>query len=82
MTAVTQDELLRRLGHGCADVEAFLARLTEAQQRVPGVVGTWSVRDILAHFIAHEQRALEELRHALRGERLAIDAFNDGAVQA
>ncbi len=43
--------------------------------------------DVLAHFVAHEQRALAELRLAGRGERLQIDhaatdTFNDGAMLA
>jgi hypothetical protein len=82
---VTKDELLRRLEDGHATVEAVLARLSDAQMDEPNVVGAWSVKDILAHFIAHEQRALAELQHALRGERMAVDhgsgdEFNAEAV--
>jgi trans-aconitate methyltransferase len=47
----------------------------------------WSVKDVIAHFIAHEQRALDELDHALRGEPYHFDfgcndTFNEGAVLA
>jgi len=85
MRVVTRAELLRRLDAGIAAVEAFLAGVPDAALREPGVVGVWSVADVLAHFVAHEQRALAELRLAGRGERLCIDhaandAFNDGAV--
>ena len=50
-----------------------------------GAVGNWSVKDVLAHLVAHEQRALQELQFALRGEQYQIDhgsndAFNDQAV--
>lgn len=86
-TPVTKAELLRRLAAGYAAVGAVLAGLGDADLARPGVAGGWSAQDLLAHFIAHEQRALEELRHARRGARLAIDhgandAFNDGAVLA
>ena len=84
---VTRAELLRRLNAGIAAVEAFLAGVPDGALREPGAVGSWSVADVLAHFVAHEQRALAELRAAGRGEHLAIDhaandAFNDGAVQS
>ena len=53
----------------------------------PDAIGGWSVRDLLAHFVAHEQRAVAEIAAARRGERLAIDPngtseFNAGAVFA
>jgi hypothetical protein len=45
------------------------------------------VRDLLAHFVAHEQHALDEIARAGRGERVtvdpgALDEFNAGAVFA
>jgi hypothetical protein len=51
------------------------------------MIGDWSITDLLAHLIAHEQRAVREIEHALRGERLEIDhaanhAFNEAAVAA
>jgi hypothetical protein len=33
----------------------------------------WAIKDVIAHFIAHEQFALRELQHALRGERYILD---------
>jgi hypothetical protein len=53
----------------------------------PDAIGGWSVRDLLAHFVAHEQRALAEIAAACRGARLEIDPngtshFNAGAVFA
>ena len=53
----------------------------------PDGIGRWSLRDLLAHFVAHEQRALAEIAAARRGERMAIDPngtneFNAGAVFA
>jgi hypothetical protein len=50
-------------------------------------IGQWSVRDLLAHLVAHEQRALAEIAAARRGQPMAIDhgctdEFNAGAVFA
>jgi uncharacterized protein (TIGR03083 family) len=84
---VSKAELLDRLQRDHTRLEAVLDRLTPAQLTAPGAIGAWSIKDLLAHLIAHEQRALEEVRSALRDERLEIDhaandAFNAGAVTA
>jgi uncharacterized protein (TIGR03083 family) len=84
---VTKPELLDRLRREYARFQACLAQLTPEQISAPHTVRDWSVKDLVAHLIAHEQRALEELRAAMRGERLAIDhaagdTFNAGAVAA
>ncbi|MEO8397319.1 MAG: DinB family protein, partial [Chloroflexota bacterium] len=60
---------------------------TGVDPEAPGVTEMWSVKDVVAHLIAHEHRTIEELRYAKRGERLPIkhaenDSFNDGAVYA
>lgn len=84
---VSKEELLRRLATERACLNTLLAQLTAEQLVVPGVLGVWSVKDVLAHLIAHEQRALRELHSALRGERMEIDHnanddFNAHAVLA
>src|SRR5581483_7917655 len=53
----------------------------------PNTIGDWSVKDLLAHFIAYEQRALEGLDAATRGERAVMDSASSDeddarAVQA
>jgi hypothetical protein len=75
----------------------FLHRLKVGRDRLdtvpssvflrPNTIGPWSVRDVLAHLVAHEQRALTEMASARREERRAIEhqrtaAFNAGAVFA
>lgn len=82
---VGRGEFLRRLNIEHARFEKVLAQLTAAQLTLPGILGDWSVKDVLAHLIAHEQRALLELQYAQRGERLDIDhsandTFNAQAV--
>lgn len=83
----TQAEILDRLHAEYARFQSSLRCLTDEQMIHPCTIRDWSVKDLLAHLIAHEQRALQELRMALGGERLvidhtAVDAFNDGAVMA
>jgi len=87
MEFVDKPELLRRLQNGFQQFNALLERLTPEQKLEPNVVGVWSVKDLLAHFIAHEQRALDEIHHALRDEPYHFahecnDTFNEGAVLA
>lgn len=42
--------------------------LSEAQLTTPGVVGRWSVKDLLAHLGKWEEVCLSELQKHLRGE--------------
>lgn len=69
MTAsMTKAALLQRLHAGYQQVEQLIAPLTSEQLQTKGVVGDWSIQDIIAHFIAHEQFALRELAAAQRDE--------------
>jgi uncharacterized protein YndB with AHSA1/START domain len=84
---VGRKELLSRLRRSRDAVAALLAAIPPATFLEAGAIGAWSVRDLLAHFVAHEQRALAEIAAARRGDRLTIDAtatneFNAGAVFA
>jgi hypothetical protein len=87
MKFVDKPELLRRLREGYTRFHLILERLSPEQKIARDVIGVWSVKDLLAHFIAHEQRALDELHHALRGEPYHFDhdcndTFNEGVVMA
>lgn len=82
---IGRDELLFRIDRAFEQFDALLLRALHYDVEAPGVVGIWSVKDVVAHLIAHEQRALEELVEAKQGRRLAInhaemDSFNTGAV--
>ena len=82
---VDRAELLRRLDREYRRFHSAIAHLTPAQLQTPGVVGAWSIKDVIAHFIAHEQFALHELQHALRGQRYRPEepeaaTINDRAV--
>jgi Mycothiol maleylpyruvate isomerase N-terminal domain len=84
---VGKRELLVRIRTARDAVAALLGAIPPAAWLQPDALGRWSARDLLAHFVAHEQRALAEIAAAQRGERLAIDhaggdEFNAGAVFA
>ena len=49
-------------------LEETLSRLTPEQMLAPGVDGEWSVKDILAHIVAWEQRMIRWIGSHLRGE--------------
>ncbi|KPV51370.1 hypothetical protein SE17_21570 [Kouleothrix aurantiaca] len=83
--AIGKRELLARLHAGYDAFQQLIAPLSEAQMSAPGVQGAWSLRDVVAHFVAHEQFALHELAAARRGERYqhpisGSDAMNAAAV--
>lgn len=69
------------------DKATLLARMADERARFLELAATltpdahpgaeWSVRDVIAHYIAHEQRARSELEAARRGERSA-DGVQDG----
>lgn len=82
---VDKAELLRRLHKSSTRLKALLGRLTAAQALERNAIGDWSVKDVLAHVIAHEQWALQELQYAQRGQHLSVDhsqndPFNAQAV--
>ena len=70
---LTKSTFLERLQSEHARFEATLAALSPEQMMEPDVVGEWSVKDVLAHFVLHEQLALQELTYAQRGEELYIE---------
>lgn len=84
-TLVSKDDLLQHLEQSLLEFDALLARMTQDQLAGLAGVGHWVMRDVLAHFIAHEQHALEEIRLARAGQHVYPsyadgDAFNEGAV--
>jgi uncharacterized protein (TIGR03083 family) len=66
---IPQSELLHRLHAGYRAFHALIDPLDAGQLQQAGVIGDWSVKDLVAHFIAHEQFALAELSAARRGEQ-------------
>jgi uncharacterized protein (TIGR03083 family) len=81
---MTRDEILKALRASRAQVEAALTGLTDAQLIEPGVLGEWSVKDILSHLTAWEAEAVTVLAKVQRGrkpgkipgEPAEVDALN------
>ena len=76
--------LLQRLDQAWEALQESYAGLSEAELVEPGVTGTWSVKDIIAHVTWWEEEALTHLPLILAGGRPprysvtygGIDAFN------
>jgi hypothetical protein len=70
------------------DLLAAYAVLSEAEMTAPGVVGKWSVKDLIAHVSAWERESLKHVPAILAGRRTprysavygGIDAFNATSV--
>src|SRR5437763_17216941 len=75
---------MQRLEQAWVDFQESYAGLSDADLMRPGVTGTWSVRDIIAHVTWWEEEALTHLPLVLAGGRPprysvthgGIDAFN------
>jgi uncharacterized protein (TIGR03083 family) len=64
---MTKRELLEAIQKGRAEFEAMLAGLSPAQMTTPGVMGEWSVKDILGHLAMWESRLVTTLYAIERG---------------
>jgi hypothetical protein len=79
-----RSQLLQKLDRTWADFTAAYAGLPDSQLMEPGVVGDWSVKDILGHVTVWEEEALKYLPLILSGGKPprysvtygGLDAFN------
>ena len=77
-------KLLEKLDAAWQDLLASHAGMTGAEMQQPGVVGEWSVKEVIAHITSWEEEALTHLPTILAGRRPpkysvkygGIDAFN------
>ena len=77
------ERLLRRIENSWIELRDSYAGLSDAQLTEPGVAGTWSIKDVLAHVTTWEEEALKHLPTVIQGKRPpryaqlgGIDAFN------
>lgn len=63
-----KEGILTRIQTERRRLEKNLENLTNQEMVLPGVIGEWSVKDILAHLIDWEQRFLSWYQAGLRGE--------------
>ena len=78
-----KQQLLKRLEKAWAEIKVSYAGLSDSQLTEPGVMGHWSVKDILAHVTTWEEEALKYLPLIVTGGKPpryiqygGIDAFN------
>jgi len=64
----TKNRLLETIQIERSALEGFLAELTAAQMTQPGIVGEWSVKDVLAHLIEWEHMVLSWYSAGLQGK--------------
>ena len=76
-------QLIQKLEQAWTALQESYAELSDAQFMEPGIMGEWSVKDILAHVTTWEEEALKYLPLILAGGRPpryiqfgGIDAFN------
>jgi hypothetical protein len=78
-----KQQLLKRLETAWTALKESYTGLSDAQLLEPGVMGDWSVKEILAHVTTWEEEALKYLPFIINGEKPpryvqygGLDAFN------
>lgn len=69
-----KSDLLAAIKKERGNLDDYLDSLTPAQMTEPGIVGHWSVKDVLSHLSAWEQMCLGWYRAGLRGEMPQLPA--------
>jgi hypothetical protein len=77
-----RQQLLRQLDKAWIAFRESYAGLPEARLLEPGVTGTWSVRDILAHVTTWEEEALKNLPLILKGGKPVTYSVKYGGIDA
>lgn len=81
--SATHTELLNQIEMEHRRLEQNIFMLPEAERTQPGVVGEWSLKDILAHLTAWEQRLLQRVQgQPEAGAGLSTHEFNEQVYQA
>jgi len=68
MIEMSKSKLHQSIESGYALFTTLLAELDEEQMTQPGAIGTWSVKDTIAHILVHEQRMIRWIRERLHGD--------------
>ncbi len=79
---MSRSGLLGRLDLRWQDLLASYAGLSDADLLTPGVTGTWSVKDIIAHVTTWEEEALAHLPVVLAGKRPPRYSVTHGGINA
>ncbi len=86
---MNRSQLLQRLDGAWKAFKESYEGLSDSQMTEPGVTGSWSVKDIIAHVTAWEEESLRLLPVILAGGKTprysalygGIDAFNTQTVE-
>ena len=79
---MTRDEVVAALKDSRAQMEAALAGLSAAQMVDPGVVGDWSVKDLLSHLTVWEAEMVTALARSRQGKTPALSGWTEAEVDA
>jgi hypothetical protein len=82
-------QLLKRLEVSWEALKASYAGLSQSEMTKPGVIGAWSVKEIIAHVTSWEEEALKHLPLIVADKRPplysatygGIDAFNAQTIE-
>lgn len=69
MPTTRREELIAVIENAQLDIEGLIEQVGEARLAEPGVTGEWSVKDILAHMTAWEERIVAWAEALLQGTR-------------
>ena len=75
-------QLLTRIEEPWSALKAAYGGLSEAEMLEPGVIGTWSVKDIIAHVTSWEEEALTHLPVVLAGGKPPRYSVTHGGINA
>ena len=79
---MTRVQLLKRIEEPWSALKAAYGGLSEEEMLEPGVTGTWSVKDIIAHVTSWEEEALAHLPVILAGGRPPRYSVTHGGINA
>lgn len=64
---MNKSTLIQQITNGYQLFQALLADISEQRMLEPGVVGQWSIKDLLLHIVVHQQRMICWVQERLRG---------------
>ena len=74
--------LLQRVDARWQELLASYEGLSDEEMTAPGVIGAWSVKDIVAHVMVWEEEALKHLPVVLAGKRPPRYSTTHGGINA
>jgi len=79
---MSRADLLKRIEARWQELLAAYAGLSAAEMTEPGVIGAWSLKDIIAHVTVWEEEALTHLPAILAGKKPPRYSVTHGGINA